>query len=290
MKLPHITIFVADSPLGGEKRHCISVHFEILVRKLLSIFAKNPSIFAPVHSSLIKVVTAYGPVEHGLHKERLITPELLQAMMLNPLVKEKLKRMFNTFKTKINDKCKDLLSVLSSMMHLELKENLVSCLNEKVGSLRLFQMERMVVRATRDSTILTSDPSIASHVVFNKDYIDKYSYDCKEENMSHYVYSLLEVLCCQCGFFSYDEIGKHILKVSYLLKYLIYIIENDGFERYVTPNMEAEVLLSLYLSHGSSLQFITYTIRLTYIIFQNKRLMGQRQSGGHLAINKKITQ
>ena len=261
MKLPQITIFVADSPLGGDKRHCISLHFQILVQKLLSIFAKNPSIFAPVHSSLIKVVTAYGPVEHGLHKERLITPELLQAMMLNPLVKEKLKRMFNTFKTKINDKCKDLLIVLSSMMHLELKENLVTCLNEKVGSLRLFQMERMVVRATRDSTILTSDPTITSHVVFNKDYLNKYRYDCKEENMSHYVYSLLEVLCWQYGFYSYEDIGKHIFKKNRSTKVslYIYIIENDGFERYVTPNMEAEVLLSLCLSHGS-LQFITYIL------------------------------
>ncbi len=121
MKLPQITIFVADSPLVGDKRHNITVHFELLVRKLLSIFAENPSTFAPVHSSLNKRVTAFGPVEHGLNNERLITPELLQAMMLNPIVKEKLKRMFNTFKTKINDKCKDLLSILSSLMHVELK-------------------------------------------------------------------------------------------------------------------------------------------------------------------------
>jgi len=192
MKLPQITIFVADSPLVGDERHNITVHFELLVRKLLSIFAENPSAFAPVHSSLNKMVTAFGPVEHGLNNERLITPELLQAMMLNPLVKEKLKRMFNTFKTKINDKCKDLLSILSSLMHVELKENLITCLHDKVGSLRLFQMERMVVRASRDSTILTNDPSIPNHVVFNKDYIDKYIYDCKEENMSHYVYSLLD--------------------------------------------------------------------------------------------------
>ena len=98
-------------------------------------------------------------------------------------------------------------------MHVELKENLITCLHDKVGSLRLFQMERMVVRASRDSTILTNDPSITSHVVFNKDYIDKYSYDCKEENMSHHFYSLIEVLCCQCEFFSYEEIGKHILSI-----------------------------------------------------------------------------
>ena len=125
--------------------------------------------------------------------------------------------MFNTFKTKINDKCKDLLSILSSLMHVELKENLITCLHDKVGSLRLFQMERMVVRASRDSTILTNDPSIPNHVVFNKDYIDKYIYDCKEENMSHYVYSLLDVLCCQFGFFSYEKIGKILYSYQYLV-------------------------------------------------------------------------
>ena len=117
--------------------------------------------------------------------------------MLNPIVKEKYKSMFNTFKTKINDKCKDLLSILSSLMHVELKENLITCLHDKVGSLRLFQMERMVVRASRDSTILTNDPSIPNHVVFNKDYIDKYIYDC--------------------GFFSYEEIGKILYSYQYLV-------------------------------------------------------------------------
>jgi len=86
--LPQIIIFVADSPLGGDKRHSITVHFELLVQKLLSIFAENPSIFAPVHPSLIKRVTAFGPVEHGLDNERLINPKLLQAIMLNPLCRE----------------------------------------------------------------------------------------------------------------------------------------------------------------------------------------------------------
>jgi len=33
----------------------------------------------------------------------------------------------------------------------------------------------MVKRVTRDSTILINEPSITSHVVFSKDYIDKYN-------------------------------------------------------------------------------------------------------------------
>jgi len=44
-----------------------------------------------------KSVTAYG----GLDNERLITSEFLQAMMFNPLVREKLKRMFNTSRLRI---------------------------------------------------------------------------------------------------------------------------------------------------------------------------------------------
>jgi len=80
---------VADSPLVGDKKHSITVHFELLVRKFLSSFAENPSTFASVHSSLFKRVTAFGSVEHSLDNERLITPELLQAMMLNPQVKDK---------------------------------------------------------------------------------------------------------------------------------------------------------------------------------------------------------
>ena len=82
MKLPQVTIYVADSPLGGDKRHSISVQFEILVRKLLVIFAKDPSKFAPA-GSLRNEVNAYGALILGLDEERLITPELYEAMMNN---------------------------------------------------------------------------------------------------------------------------------------------------------------------------------------------------------------
>ena len=50
MKLPKsITIFVVDSD-EKDQNFQINTHFEILVRKLLNIFAKDPSTFAPVHS------------------------------------------------------------------------------------------------------------------------------------------------------------------------------------------------------------------------------------------------
>ena len=85
MKLPQVTIYVADSPLGGDKRHSISVQFEILVRKLLNIFAKDPSKFAP-EGSLRNEVNAYGALILGLDEERLIAPELYEAMMNNTKV------------------------------------------------------------------------------------------------------------------------------------------------------------------------------------------------------------
>jgi len=86
MKLPQVTIYVADSPLGGDKRHSISVQFEILVRKLLVIFAKDPSKFAPAGRSLGNEVMAYGALILGLDEERLVTPELFEAMMSNEKV------------------------------------------------------------------------------------------------------------------------------------------------------------------------------------------------------------
>jgi len=86
MKLPQVTIYVADSPLGGDKRHSSSVQFEILVRKLLVIFAKDPSKFAPAGRSLGNEVMAYGALILGLDEERLVTPELYEAMMRNEKV------------------------------------------------------------------------------------------------------------------------------------------------------------------------------------------------------------
>jgi hypothetical protein len=87
MKLPKsITIYVVDSD-EVDKNFQINTHFEILVRKLLNIFAKDPSTFAPVHSELAEGVCKYGPSSLGLEKERLMTPELLEAMIDNPQVR-----------------------------------------------------------------------------------------------------------------------------------------------------------------------------------------------------------
>jgi len=66
-----------------DNRHSIKVQFEILVRKLLRIFAKIPSTFAPVHARLVNEVIAFVPQVLGLEEDRLITPELIEAMMDN---------------------------------------------------------------------------------------------------------------------------------------------------------------------------------------------------------------
>ncbi len=86
MKLPKsITIFVVDS--DEAQNFQISTHFEILVRKLLNIFAQKPAMFAPFHSRPAEEVCKYGPSSLGLEKERLMTPELLEAMIDNPQVR-----------------------------------------------------------------------------------------------------------------------------------------------------------------------------------------------------------
>ena len=83
----------------------------------------------------------------------------------------------------------------------------MGCLKSS-AQLRMFQMEKAIVRSTLDSTIMMNIAVTENQFEFRKDYIDKYIYKCKEENKHFYVYSLLEVLCFQCGFFTWDEIRK----------------------------------------------------------------------------------
>jgi len=204
-------------------------------------------------------------------------------------VTDKLKRIVSTYKNKINLKCRHLLtSTLVTLMHHELEENLVKCLNDRVdlSGLRLFQMERMVMRANQDSTILMNDPSIPVHVVFNKAYLDKYSYDCSEAKTTHYVYHLLEVLCTECGFCTLEDIGNILLLLlSYFYKHLIYYyIALCGFEYCVPHKLETELLLSLYLTHGSSRYIsIYYKTNIFILLGQIKSLMAKNRSGGYMA-------
>ena len=189
---------------------------------------------------------------------------------------DKFKRIVSTYKNIINLKCRHLLtSALVTLMHHELEENLVKCLNDRVG-LRLFQMERMVMRANQDSTILINDPSIPVHVVFNTAYLDKYSYDCSEAKTTHYVYHLLEVLCTECGFCTHEDIGNiYYYPVCY--KHLIYYyIALHGFEYCVPHKLESELLLSLYLIN------IYYKTNIFILVRQIKLLMGKNRSGGYM--------
>ena len=165
-------------------------------------------------------------------------------------------------------------------MHHELEENLVKCLNDKVG-LRLFQMERMVIRANQDSTILINEPSIPIHIVFNRAYLDKYSYDCCEAKTTHNVYHLLEVLCPECGFCTQEDIGNIYYYYPICYKHLIYsYIALHGFEYCVPHKLETELLLSLYLTHGSSTYInIYYKTNIFILVGQ----MGKNRSGGYMA-------
>ena len=86
MKFPRlITITVSDST-EHEKKHNLNTHFEILVRKLLNLFAKNPLAISAAQALLISEVSQYGSAEYGLENEILMTPVLCKAMMSNPKV------------------------------------------------------------------------------------------------------------------------------------------------------------------------------------------------------------
>ena len=69
-------------------------------------------------------------------------------------------------------------------------------------------MEKMVMRSTLDSTIMMNDSAAEVSTDFKRELVAKYNYDSSVEKFPYYVYSLLEVICFQCGFFSWDEIRK----------------------------------------------------------------------------------
>jgi len=47
--------------------------------------------------------------------------------------------------------------------------------------------------------------------ILNRDLCNKYNYECKTEKISYYVYSLLEAICLQFCFFTWEEIRKYII-------------------------------------------------------------------------------
>jgi len=69
-------------------------------------------------------------------------------------------------------------------------------------------MEKMAVRSTLNSTLITNDTTTEVSVDFTRNSIEKYSYDSSMEKIQVYVYSLMEGICYQCGFFSWEELRK----------------------------------------------------------------------------------
>jgi hypothetical protein len=81
-------------------------------------------------------------------------------------------------------------------------------------------MEKMVIRSEDASIVMNVVvPAKDKHTIFNKDLIDKYNFECKTEKMPYYVFTLLEAICFQCGFFTWEDICKYtlfILSISLL--------------------------------------------------------------------------
>ena len=117
-------------------------------------------------------------------------------------------RTWNKIKNKINKYCSFAPEIQLKFLSADLRLNLSQCLDDMVP-FRLYQMEKMVIRS-EDASIMMNVviPAKDKHTIFNRDLCDKYNYECKTEKLSYYVYSLLEAICLQCGFFTWEEIRK----------------------------------------------------------------------------------
>ena len=111
----------------------------------------------------------------------------------------------------MKSKCKDLLDSRPNFLNEWLFQNLVHCLKNKL-SLRLYQMENTVLR-TSDGLIMMTIPTAAKdrHVDFRDELSLHYQYETgrgDELKNRYHVFSLLEVISFQCGFFTWEDIRK----------------------------------------------------------------------------------
>jgi hypothetical protein len=126
-----------------------------------------------------------------------------------------LKRVFNGYKEKIKTYCSfsdhsTIGGTKLKFLDADLKSHLKKCL-EQMLPFRLYQMEKMVKRSERNATIeMTVVSPQEQHHVFNKELCHQYCYnECSMDKVSYYVYSLLEAICFQCGFFTWEDIREY---------------------------------------------------------------------------------
>jgi hypothetical protein len=81
---PTFKVTVVDSTDG--KYVNLKENYEILYRLVLSLFARDPDDFAVVQSKLDKVAVSYGSMGEGCLQERLMSPNIYNAMMRNEKV------------------------------------------------------------------------------------------------------------------------------------------------------------------------------------------------------------
>ena len=142
---------------------------------------------------------------------------------------------------------------------------------------RLYQMEKMVIRS-EDASIMMNVviPAKDKHTLFNRDLCDKYNYECKTEKISYYIYSLLEAICLQCGFFTWEEIRKYIIYfINLALTNFQYIKENP-FDELVTVQQEVHVLATLQIYQGLFNSF--FIITFCYILLNYYRKCTRREA------------
>ncbi len=176
-------------------------------------------------------------------------------------------RTWNKIKNKINKYCSFAPEIQLKFLSADLRLNLSQCLDDMVP-FRLYQMEKMVIRS-EDASIMMNVviPAKDKHTIFNRDLCDKYNYECKTEKISYYIYSLLEAICLQCGFFTWKEIRKYIIYFINVALTIFQYIEEKTFDELVTVQQEVHVLATLQIYQGLFNSFFMLIYSLLFVIY-----------------------
>jgi hypothetical protein len=192
---------------GSSTSFSLNDHYEILVRLVLNEFAKDP---VEWNIKNIAMDNAHKPGFMGKGPQFLMTSEITKLMSKNKSISDSLSNIRNHLKEKIKNCCVFTSNFQRKLMTEEFKENLRRCLDMDIP-LRLYQMENMVARSD-DGFIRMNGPQVAlrdRHRSFAKESSNKYIYQRNDSKTSHYLFSFFEIICYQCGFFTWEDISKY---------------------------------------------------------------------------------
>jgi len=118
------------------------------------------------------------------------------------------------------------------------------------------------------------------HIIFNRDLCAKYSYECKKEKISYYVYSLLEAICLRCSFFTWEEIRKYIIYFINLALTIFQYIEEKPFDELVKVQQDVHDLAKLQIYQGlfNSLFILIYSLLFVIYLTATRNVHGEKST------------